>query len=360
MAIPTVFRETPVYRPPVLERVDRVDDFWAYHGWQEDRTMLPIYIINPFKASVHNHTGFTGENPPQGETEQLIKCGDIEFNVTSKKAARRPRYADIYGEFVRFVDELITAYERSRLREGYRIFEVDGMPQLYLSVSLLLEKLGDDVATMLSEKEGVNHKIVVVGPADLIEYVPERLTIVSDTDYSAWTPYNARMYAEAGNMRERGDINTGFKRKKGVSRFKRLLLEDSFERLGDKPTVLVKVPYPFGAVTFLHHIKPEATPRYEAIINALLKPVPSRLQRNSAIGDLRMAEAMRTEDLPEKLREKGLWDEEFVNTYDPRLADGMVYVNAEGLSRRLPQLKSDKTSTTYNQSVSVKPTRRNL
>lgn len=370
-----------VYLAPVLERLD-VDGFWDYKEWQDARPDLSRYIINRFSGSLHGETGFTDDNPPEKPTSKKIPCGSVVFKVASKKEIKRPRYADIYHEFSDFIAGLKASYEAGRLKKGYRTVEIEGKKVVFISLEVLLEKLLIDVKTMLSEKEGVKHKITLVEPAELITKVPEVITIVTGTDYTALMEYNARMYQEAINLKEEGDLRTGFGQKKEAKkRFKKILLEDSFGRLGGKPDQYVKVPYPFGGITFRHHIKPESTVSYESIIDAFLKPIPGTLRKGGRVGDLimaaaldpglvdrlrkkglldeEMAAALKVDGLVDKLKEKGIWDDKFEQAYVPRVIDKKAYVLLSGPTKRLEYFKDNKyTSTTYNQFVSVNRTRK--
>lgn len=380
MAIKRIFYEKSIHLPPVLKSLDW-DGFWDYTGWQDDRGTLSIELISRFKKLLEASTGYTDDNPPEGQDEKTITCGSVAFNVVSTRGTKRPRYGEIYHEFGDFVKGLQAGYDKKTLRKGYRAIQVEGNKLLYIKLEMLLEKLQDDVATMISEKEGVSHSISLIKPAELIEKTPEIITVVSGTDYGAMTEYNARMYQEANNLHEKGDVNTGFSQKKEArERFKKILLDDSFNRLGGKPDEKVEVPYPFEGIKFLHDIKPKSTPSYESMINSFLKPVPKQLKRGGKVGDFMIAAALKpeglanrlrerglwddaiieplmAEGLANRLREKGIWDEKFQQTYDPRIIDGEVYVLISGPEKRLEFFKDKSTSTSYDQHVSVKKRR---
>ena len=351
MGIPKSFLTDIIYLPPVLEGLGE-DDFWQYIDWQSHRGEIPKMITAPFKNQ--NLSPFTDDNPPEKPKPTRAKFGSVVFGVLSKKKTKRPRYADIYSDFEGFLTNLKESYERGTLRKDYRTIEEDGKKELYVSLDTVAGKLREDKNTMLSEKEGVDNKISLLKPAGLSEEVLESITIVADTDYSARSEYNARIYQLASNFLNQGDINTGFSQKKEAGRrFKKILLEDSFERLGGRPETFVKVPYPFGSITFKHHIKPKSQPSYETMINAFLHPIPKTIKKGSLAGDFSMLEGLKSPGLRERLKEKGIWDEEFEQTYRPRLISGRVYILLEGVMKRLEYYRNRSISTSYDQHVSV-------
>ena len=355
MGISDVFFTDKIYLPPELNGLSE-KDFWHYKEWQDSRPNISKAIITPFKSE--NLTPFSDDNPPEKPTPTKIECGNIVFNVFSKKGTKRPRYGDIYKEFKDFLKGLRESYNKGTLRKGYRTIEVDDKKEVYISLETVLEELKNTKKIMLSEKEGVNHKRSLVKPVELIEEVPEILSIVTGTDYSAKSEYNARIYQLAENLLDQGDINTGFSRKKEAEgKFKKILLEDSFERLGGEPDKFVKIPYIFGRIAFRHHIKPKSQPSYESTINAFLGQFPEKLKEGVKIGDFIMLEGLMTPGLPEKLKGMGIWDEEFEQAYKPKIIGGEVYILLSGPLKRLNHLKKESISTSYDQHVSVGITR---
>lgn len=359
MTIARSFYQTEVRLPPVLESLDS-NGFWDYKEWQDTRGELSL--VSKFKGSLDAEAS---KRIPGGKPEKLteneIPCGSVTFGVESKTKTKRPRYGDIYHDFRDDVINLKESYDARRLKKDYRTIEIEpGKRAVYISLDMLLDKLKNDVKTMLSEKEDVEHKIEWVKPPELFKSIPEIIMIISGTDYGAWSEYNARMFQEARNFKEQGDVNTGFGQKKEAGgRFKKILLEDSFSRLGEKPKEYVKVPYTFGGVTFRHHIKPEDTVTYESIINAFIKPLPEKLKKGGKVGDFVIARSLLIPGLPERLKEKGIWDEKFELAYKPIIIkDKGVYILLSGPLKRLDYYKNKKyTSTSYNQHVSLNRTR---
>jgi hypothetical protein len=359
MEIERSFYITEVRLPPVLESLDS-DGFWDYKEWQDTRGELSL--ISKFKGSLNADASkrFPNGKPPKKPTENEIKYGSVTFGIKSKTKSKRPRYGEIHHEFRDDLIKLKESYDSGTLKKGYRTIKVEsGKLAIYISLDMPFDKLKNYVKTMLSEKEDAEHKIEWVKPDDLFKSTPEVVTVVSGTDYEAWTEYNARMFQEARNLKNQGDTNTGFSRKKEArGRFKKILLEDSFRRLGEKPKVYVKVPYPFGDITFVHKIEPNTDISYDSIIKAFLNPLPKDLEKGGKVGDFIIAKSLLTSGLPERLKEKGIWDEKFEQAYRPVvIKDKGVYVLLSGILKRLDYHKKESTSTSYDQHVSVKRTR---
>ncbi len=354
MNIPIKFMQTNITLPRPLTALDE-DSFFEYLEWQQARNDLAT-LNSYFRKTLADSTGFSDENLPE---EPLITkesaYGSLKFKIEGKKGTKKPKYGEIFKSFSTYLDELQRSYGQGTLRKNYRTEEVDNKRVVYVTLDMILNRLQTDVETMIAEKEGMSFGISLLEPEELQTSIPSLISIVSGTNYAAPSEYNARIYQEAKNLKEQGDINTGFNAK-AEGKFKQLLMEDSFNRLGEKPEVTVSIPYPFGSITFKHQIKPESTAKYETIINGFLKPIPDTIRKGITIGDFVMLQQLNS-DLETTLKEKGIWTDSFEQAYQPKIIDGQVYILLEGPFQRLQQFKDKATSLTYNQSVSIGRTR---
>lgn len=316
------------------------ENFWRFLNWHQDEREAERRIIERFKPTIFSRTGYSDENRPAGEVEDVVRVqySDLEFLVKTKSTTKKPGYKQVNVEFGDYLRFLLERYQQGVQQKG--VLTVNDEP--YVLVDNLIGKLERDLENILEGKEGISQSLTCPPQPSV-----DRLTIELARDYSKFIVENAMAFIAASQLLEHGSEN--------YKVFKDLLEDSSLEVLGGKPATPVVVTYPFEHAVFRHHLDPRITVKYAEIINtALLKDPTERITRRSRIGDLKLARLVKDEVLAQTLREKDLLDPEFILDYHPIIRDGQVYVRLEGVISRLEAYNGDLTSYSLNPSFSVR------
>ncbi len=355
-----IIKNIPVYLPDVLTSIDE-KSFRQYMMWQDDQRMLNRYPISKFTEALLSTLPYTDENRPEEKVkEDRIKLGELEFLVITTQQSKRISYKSVYDKFKTFVNSLEEFYKDERLRKDFRTLTPKSLQlsikELYVHSKMVKEKLIEYVNTSLEGKEGIKQEVKLIKPEQLLTSIPEVMHINLGRDYKAVAESNARAWQEAQNMVEEGGKRTvGFQvkgTKEYVKRFKRLVLEDSLQILGEVPKTPVALMYPFPMISFKHQIEPRETVSYEPIIDSFLKEVPKVIKSNSKIGDLTLIDLI-SEGKKEWLQEKKVLSEDFLKDYDPQKEEGKTYIRIEGLKKRLQEHTKKNTTPTIEQNFSI-------
>lgn len=354
--MPSVITKTDIELPEHLKTIEE-SSFCRYLEWQDDKKQLSKRLKTKFKQGINSRIGYSDNNRPDKEVKEPLTIGELEFLITTKPTTKRPSYSSTNVEFGNFLNQLLEHYKRGLLKKDYRTIE--GGP--YITVDLFIDKLKNDLKTLLEGREGIEQKIDLIKPEPLITEVPHNFPLVFDRDYSPSTEYNARMFVLAGNMISEGNRRTdGYKEKQEgkeieVKRFKRLLLDDSLQTIGEYPKSPTPVAYPFETYSFVHQLEPRKSYQHASIINAFINRIPKKLTKGSKIGDFIKIQAIfQDESLKTKLTELSLIDEEFMSDYNPTLRDGKVYVRLQGVIDRLNNYREKFSTTSIEQNIIIK------
>src|SRR3989344_2963308 len=117
--------------------------------------------------------------------------------------------------------------------------------------------------------------------------------------------------------------------KKRASGFEEMLFAESLKTLGvQRPETVASLAYPFENITITHKLEPRTSSKYAEIVGAFISPAPAKVIRvDSKIGDLIKANMFLDKDSFENLRNKGLVDNKFMDSYKPIIREGKVYIN---------------------------------
>lgn len=357
-----VISNIPVHLPDVLVNMDE-KSFRQFMMWQDDQKMLNRYPISKFEDALLATLPYTDENRPGEVKEYPVVVGELEFMVKTIPTHKKVSYSAVYEKFKSFVNMLEEFYKDEMLRKDFRTLtpkhkkpEQGEEKELYVKNNMILEKIREYTQKSIEGKEGIKQETNLIKPAELLSYIPEIIHVNLERNYSGVAESNARTWQEALNMIEEGNNRTvGYKieeTKEYVKRFKKLLLDDTLQILGEKPKNPVAVMYPFETVSFKHQIEPRDNISYEPIIAAFIKETPKVLKSNSTIGDLVMVN-MIEKGQDQGLRDKGLIKEDFLIDYDPQGEGGSAYIRIAGLKKRLEGYTKNKTNQTIEQNFSI-------
>lgn len=324
--------------PRVIETLEERDfrDYLTWERWKKDLDKFPI---KRFRNSAFDTTGFTAHNRPEKTTPTPLKIGnEVEFEISTGLTTKRPAYSEINEEFGIFLKTLSEQYEKGILGKGYRT--INNKP--YVLIDMLEKKLENDIKNILEGKEGIKQTLTRISPEN--PKVPAKTSIAFDRDYSKLTESNARLHIGAYLLKQEGDRRTiGYKDEKtgeDIRRFKKLLLEDSFQLIGGKPKEegVYSVPYPFENIIFVNQLEVRKNRKHKDIVYSFIKPAPEkRIQKRSKIGDFVKINMIKRENAENLLREKEQIDDQFMNDYKPTIRKGKIYVSLDGIRRRLTQ-----------------------
>ncbi len=357
-----VISSIPVYLPDDLVNIDE-KSFRQFMMWQDDHKMLNKYPINKFEDGLLTKLPYTDSNRPEKETKDNVTVGQLEFIVKTTPQQKRISYAAVYDKFKRFVEMLEEFYKDERLRKDFRTLtpkyekpEQEEEKELYVKNGMVLEKISEYKESSLEGKEGIKQQVDLIKPLEILASTPEMMQINLERNYGAVAESNARAWQEAINMIEEGNRRTvGYKdevTKEYIKRFKKLVLEDSLQIIGQTPKNPVAVMYPFETVSFKHQLEPREPVSYEPIISSFTKEVPKVIKTNSKIGDLVMVNMIEKGQV-QWLKDKELLKEDFLTDYDPQREDEFIYIRIAGLKKRFKDYTRDNTTPTIEQNFFI-------
>lgn len=354
-----IIKNIPVYLPDVLTNIDE-KSFRQFMMWQEDQKMLNKFPVSKFNDAILATLPYTDENRPEDVKEELVKVGELELIIKTTPQHKRTSYKSVYEKFKTFVDSLEEFYKDERLRKDFRTLTPKSTTseekELYVENGMVFEKLKEYVGTSIEGKEGIRQEVTLVTPIELLISIPDVMHINLERNYGMVAESNARAWQEAQNMVDEGSKRTvGYKvegTKDYVKRFKRLVLDDSLQILGETPKTPVALMYPFEAINFKHQLEPRETTSYEPIIDSFLREVPKVIKSNSRIGDFVII-SMIAEGNVELLMQKKMLKDEFIQDYDPQKEEGKTYIRIAGLKKRLEDYTKKNTSPTLEQNFSI-------
>jgi hypothetical protein len=351
--MPYITPHIKCYLPPELTKIDE-ESFIRFLSFQDEKKILEKYIIDNFKKGIRNDIGFSDENRPDNRVETFLKIGnDIEIAVYTTPTTKRPAYEKIKKGFENYLNFLLEEYEKGVSREG--VITIKNEP--YVSVSILIKKLNNDVANLLEGREGIRQELEIKRPLIIPEGDFKVVPIVFGRDYSQISETNARAYINALNLIKTGEKRTtGYKEgEEIIKRFKMLLLDDSLQILGGEPKEPTALTYPYENYVFIHQLEPRTIYSHKEIIDSLIKEPPKELKKNSRIGDLKKVELMLLKNLDDVLKKKGLIDEEFISDYKPVRRGDDVFVKLKGVKKRLEKYEEICSNRYIEQNIFQRP-----
>jgi hypothetical protein len=319
------------------------DNFLKYLAWGKTVKNINKHIIEPFKAAVYAKTGYSDENRPDKKVKDKVNVSEgIDFLVDTKPTTKRPSYKKVNEEFGNYVHFLAEQYGMDIRRKDIRT--IDGEP--YVKIDDLLAKINSELAESREGREGIEQSMTPAKPGELSGRIPESVTIAFGRDYSDLTENNARTYADVTNF-----LTTGNNR---MNAFKKKILEDSLETLGGDPEEPTALSYEFENLDFVHQLEPRKSPKHKDVVYAFIKEAPENITKRTRIGDLVKVEMLMNGDR-DMLEEKGLVDDEFIETYKPVRRADAAYVRLEGVKERLEHYRDATAKPTVEQNVYMLP-----
>ena len=336
-----------VHRMPSIG-LDEEGFSWLIKWNEVDRKRLERHILDPFERTLKSMTGYSSTNISVEGTSTPINIGSVIFDVTTTPKGPECFYGDVVEGFETFLGAFSEFYEAGRARKDYRTLTNSRTDQRepYLPLTVLVQRIDEEVIERTETRSGVTQKITVTGPADLRLEVPETLHISAERDYSKPVKFNAESYVRTSNLAHyNGTLSKNFTQ---------LLLEDGLSQIGGTPEHIVSLVYHFDNAAFVHQVEPRNFVSYGKIVSGFRKEAPRVLKTNSVIGDFPLL-LLVNEGAEARLREKGLIDDRFLAAYDMQKIDGEPYVRLAGVNERLAYHRQRNTKPAIEQNVKMLP-----
>ncbi|MEK6888242.1 MAG: hypothetical protein AABX14_04840 [Candidatus Aenigmatarchaeota archaeon] len=322
--------------------------------WEgRDRKLLDRYVKDAFEPSLKARSAYSDDKPPtdvasEADAKEYIDIDGIRFMIETSRTKKRPSYKDVVTRFDAHICALAEHYGFDLLRAGYRTLEhrETGEQEPYVRLSLLSDKIKDDLVDTLEGREGISQTVGVESPEELKTKVPEAIKIVAERNYGVLTRLNGETYVLGRNL-------TGYNNRQ-ASQFKALVLDDTLQVLGKEPKHPVALVYPFDRANFVHQVEPRQNPQYTAIIEAFMKDAPEKLRTNSKIGDFALLWLM-FNGAESALKGKGLLGDNFLAAYDMHVRDGEPFVRLVGAHERLEYHRKANTKPSIEQNITMLP-----
>lgn len=325
--------------PPYLRNISNEKEWWDYLASVRDKGEISRRIVEPFQGSLYTLTGFDDYSPPDEDVEFPVNIGDFSFVVKVKPTTKTPAYSVVYNELLGMLKKYLEDYETDKRVED--IVKIENEP--YISIGLVLERINNYSRKVMRGKEGVSRIVQIVTELE----IPEMLSIVYGRYYSELNEDNARDYILSKNIIKEIERRTNSYEEDGrrIDCFMGLLRNHALGVLGGMPDAPKCLRYPMEETIFLVNIEPRERCSYKSVIDKLIKPVGERITRRSSIGDLIKAKEVALEsETGRKILERGLVDEEFRRTYNPRRRSERVFVRLKGLTEALEMHKRNATT----------------
>jgi len=338
-----IIRIIDIVLPLYSEDINK-NNFLNFLSWKWDKRNLEDVVIEQFKNSFAESLGYDKESLP---TEKIIlpkKLGNVEFDAIITPTHKTPSYKDVLVDFESYLGLLLKQYKHNIPRKGVRTIE--GEP--YLTTSEAINELSRLVSASLKGKEWFKLKLDPKSPPELLEKIPEVVSVIPTADYKNLNESNASLYFKSDLLLKEGEKRT--------ENFMKFLLEYSLKAIGYEPKQITMIPHVFGEMSFIHQIEPRTKTSYSDIIDAFMKEPPKQITTRSRIGDLFLARMVKGEEPGERfLREKGLVDDKFIREYNPVIREDEIYVRLNGIIKKLEFYKSKFTESTIEQNIYFKP-----
>ena len=283
----------------------------------------------------------------------------MEFRIWTTPKQKKPSYANINEDFRSYLDFLKEHYQSELLKKRFRTIK----DEPYIDVEVFIEKLNALYKSSTEGREGISQSLELVRPERLLTNITTEVVYAIDQNYGALTEANGRTYQNGLNMIVEGERRTvGYKDEEGneIKRFKKLLLEDSLNTLGEYPEGPTPLRYSGTGFDFIHQIEPRQSYKHASIYNQFAKELPRKITKKSKTGDLMLIQAIRNDpSFKNALLEKGLIDESFLNDYDPQLRGGYMLVRLQGVIDRFDHYKNKvyRSEPSIEQNITIERVR---
>ena len=322
---------------PSMASLDE-DSFKDFVRWSNEVGAASI-PHEQFKAAAIGQVSYTA--PLEEVIEQDLEAGGVKMIAKLTPTYFRPPYSDVLDKFGAYL--FITKAHPERGIENDGLKKIGD--EMYISVDLALASLQQERDKVFKEKRNVKKELAFTAPEELVDYIPESVTIIYNTNYGAFTESNARAALQSKNFVAKGN--------EAAKSFKERLLNDSLAIIGDTPKQMEVVDYPLKNFIFRHSIIPERTPENKDIYYALAKPAPTLITAGSKIGDYQLLKLWK--DYPHILETKRLITPEFMQDYSPKVIDDLVYARLDGVLDRFLGYREKFIKPTLNQRFNVVP-----
>lgn len=313
-----------------------------------DSRDLAHYVINPFSDTLKGLTGYNDEIRPAEPETGVVNVDGIEFTVTTTPTGKRTSYQAVVSDFEGFLQADIERYRSERLRSGFLTltYRKTGKKEQYLPLPMIVKRTNKRLNKSKEGKKGISQRIEVATP-ELVGDIPDVFYVLFGRDYRQKTRENAEAFARAGNLADRNN--------EALKEFKSAVAESTVKILGGEPESPAAVSYPFEHGIFIVQLEPRDTVSYSKIlIDGFLKGPSKTLTTRSVIGDFELLELVR-KGAEQQLRVKGLIDDEFLETYDMQVRDGIPYVRVKGIISRLEFHRARSTKHSVETNISMQP-----
>lgn len=328
--------------PPVLNNL-QLGSFLYYLKWQNDRHDLER-IANSFKKGISNHL-LEKSKPP---IEEVLEFGGLKIKVLLEETEGSISYEKVLQELKKYLNHLTEEWQNQRLKKNYRT--IDG--SLYIDLKLVEKKI-EKLKYENKKEPGIRTELKLIEP---LPSIPDNIKFIFEHDYSVPSETNARYWMESNEMLCEGEKRCiGYYDESGnrVKRFKEILYEESLNLLGEEPKHLVRVPYAFDSIIFIHQLEPRERKEYSKIISALSKKAPKNITQKSNFGDIQKIKLIMLENAENKLKEQKLIDDEFLSCYEPKLINGNIFIKLDGLSKKIEDYEQEFKSSYIEQNLYI-------
>lgn len=384
--MPVAVHDKRVYLPPHLTDLSE-DGFIKRLIWQKHASLLGG-TVGEVRQGIVAQSIYNEKNVPDESDEEYPEVGRIKAKITTSPQGARMSWGSVLNRFDDYVRFLWERYKAGVRETG--VVTIDNMP--YVSTSHLRKTIGkytrDERKKALKKLKAagksITQNVTIVSPESLLTEIPgEFVVLFGGRNYSAFTESNLRIFQLAKNMIAEGKRRTvGYDEKvfdetldkevkTYVKRFMELLLDDTLAQLGLKPgEVPEETPEPFSypsesGRSYLHKIERRVKPAYTEILDKFVKDFPSVVKKNSVFGDFSALEEMqKNTGLEERLREKELIDDEFMEDYRARRRGDRVMVRLGevderrrpwGVIKRVEKYRKDKENPYVEQNLELDP-----
>ncbi len=342
--MPEIITKIDIALPEELNRLTEIN-FLRAISWKDESKEIKNRIVEPFEVGLFSSLPYNDSNIPKTEVrDRILPADNLEFIITTTPTTKVTSYSNVGTELENYLKFLLGQYENQVLREG--IITIDNEP--YLKISLLIDKINQDIENFKSGRAGIRQNVEIAKPDTKID-IPSAISIVIGRDYSTFSELNARAYLDAKKI-----LVTGNERAKTLER---LMLEETLKTIGTKKIKeTYTIVFPFENISIVYQLIPRSSISYGSIVSAFIKEKPKIIKSNSQIGDLIKAQMYLSEEEKELLKSKSLVDEDFETNYRPRIRSEEVYIRLKGLITRFSLYKVKHSSSSIEKNYWIHST----
>ncbi len=339
-----ILSEIEIELLPIMESITE-SNFLNYFFWQRSSGLVKDTIVSKFEESLLNKTGFNEQKIPYYTKETTIEISDdLEFIISTSPTSKKISQSSVLGELSYMVNFLKEQYDQGLRPQG--ILTIDN--KSYLDLDLILNKY-DELISFKETRNGINNIISSIPSLEEVD-LADIIKISISRNYSSISELNGLMYLTAKKFIKEGDSR--------AKAFKELLREESLKFMGvtnsDNLSEVSLVGYEFNNYKLICQLEPRSTTKYVEVLNALFKSEPKQIRSNSKIGDLEKVKII-IQNGSNYLRDKGLIDDSFLETYKPLVRDDKIYVKLNGVVLKFKEYQELYTTKGIELNLGVMP-----